>query len=225
MRVKVKRGWIWATLLALTFVILSPQIVSHAAELGGYLSEVLISRISSSDILVDRAGVGNSSIDIGYAPPVITLPATDIGISGVVTHATLQGQVVSVAGFPFTYGWFEWGYNTSYGNIVGNQTVGAAGTYLTTITHYNNDIVHYRFVSQADGTNYYGGDIAFQIQSPAASMPPWIPVIFVLMVIITILIMLAAGLPPVLVVIMALILGVIGVIGAAILAGLLGAMI
>ena len=101
-------------------------------------------------------------------PTLSTLPATNVGMSGG-TFATLNGDLESLGGAPSADVWFEWGYDTGYGNIVGSRTVSSTGTYTQAITGYNpTETVYYRFVGQnVDGTTY-GAAQTFEVTGGAA---------------------------------------------------------
>jgi len=143
-------------------LLLLPNIQILASEIGGYISEKLIDRsgVSSSSLVI---GIDNPQIDVGMGPAVSTLPATNI-TTGVGSQATLHGNLSSFNGFPpqATIYW-EWGYDTSYGNTVGTQVVGATGDYNCNLTGYDqNKTVYYRFVGSAgDGTVYGSGQSFF----------------------------------------------------------------
>lgn len=96
-------------------------------------------------------------------PTVTTLPATNVYMNGG-THATLRGTLDSLGGAPSVDIWFEWGYDTNYGNTVGSQTVAATGTYTYSLSNYHPErTVHYRFVGKnVDGTTY-GSDQSFKV--------------------------------------------------------------
>ena len=153
--------------------LLLPNITVLASEIGGYISEKLIERtgVASSSLVI---GTGNPQIDVGMGPSIATLPAQTTPGKG---SATLRGNVSDLNNFPLATVWFEWGYDTSYGNTAGTQTVTSTGTYTATITNPTG-AVHYRFVASADGTNY-GDDSSFDAAPPATTMLMWmIPTVF-----------------------------------------------
>ncbi len=135
-----------------------PSVIVIAGGFGGLASEKLIGRASviDSQLLIGRSGVDNSNLDIGLGTAVSTLSAVGVLMDAGGTKATLRGNVSDLNGFSNASVWFEWGYDTSYGNTVGVQTVTAVGTYTSDIAHFQPDrIVYYRFVGDSgDGINY-----------------------------------------------------------------------
>jgi len=146
--------WVVAS-ITISFYVFTPAI-GFADAIGSFLSEKLIDRsgVTSSSLLIERTGVSNPSLDIGMSPLVSTQGATNINKDGD-TQATLHGNLSSLSGFPSAVIYFEWGYDTNYGNTAGTQTVTSAGGYSTVITDFTGDVaVHYRFVGELDGVTY-----------------------------------------------------------------------
>ena len=170
----------------ISFYVLFP-LTGFADALGGLISEKLVDRngIANSSLLIERTGVGNPALDIGMAPALSTQDATNAHMNGG-TYATLNGNVSDLNGFPGATVWFEWGYDTNYGNTVGTQSVAATGDYSTTLNNYDPaQIVHFRFASEADGTTY-GDDKSFQSSGSASNaynLATILPIIFLTIVI------------------------------------------
>jgi hypothetical protein len=159
-------------------------------------------------------------------PTLTTLAATGVYMNGG-THATLNGNLSSLGGAPTADIWFEWGYDTSYGNYAGNATVSATGAYTATITGYDpSNTVYYRFVGKnVDGTTY-GSAATFTVSNTAVARYYGLTMVvtFVWLAVVIFLIwgLVSAGLPMILVVILAAIMAQVGVVGVqAILSSLL----
>jgi len=166
-------------LLTAAIVFLLPYAQVFASEIGGYMSEKLIERsgVASSSLTIGTVAelTQDSRIDVMMAPAISTLPAQiTLGIDS----ATLRGNVDSLNNFPSATVWFEWGYDTNYGNTIGAQVVTSTGTYTAVITDLSDKPVHYRFCVSADGTNY-GSDSVFQLTKTSTQTLIWfIPAIF-----------------------------------------------
>jgi len=160
-----RRLLLWAAIAVVGLLSLFPNINVLASEIGGYISEKLIDRsgVVSSSLVI---GAGNPQIDVGMGPVVSTLLATDVYMGGG-THATLNGNLSDLNGFPEVDVWFEWGYGTSYGNTTTKQTVNVTGSYSADIIGYDpNEMIYYRFAGSTDGTTY-GPARSFLVQDGA----------------------------------------------------------
>jgi len=103
-------------------------------------------------------------------PVLTTLAVTDASMGGG-TFATLNGNLADLSSSPTVDVWFEWGYDTSYGNTSLAQNTLLPGDFSTDISGFdpNEDIV-YRFVGRSeDGTTAYGAPVTFRIQDGAAT--------------------------------------------------------
>jgi len=135
---------------------------------NGLIDEVWISSVALSpdEIAAIDAALRDELLYYGNEDPpptLTTLAATGVYMNGG-THATLNGNLSSLGGAPTADIWFEWGYDTSYGNYAGNTTVSATGAYTATITGYDPDqTIYYRFVGEnVDGTTY-GSAVSFAV--------------------------------------------------------------
>jgi len=169
-----------AIALAMLGILLS-QITIVAQGFGGLTSEKLIEivGVSNSQLVIGRTGVDSPLLNIGLGPSVSTSAATGVKYTPKTT-ATLNGTLASLEGFPTCDTWFEWGYNTNYGTVVGLETdVAVIGSHSFNLLHYDaNKTVHYRFVSEADGI-VYGNDVTFSVVKDLSSTILWIfPIIF-----------------------------------------------
>lgn len=202
---------IWAVVGILVFLLLFCATVL-AWELGGYISEKLIERsgVANSSLVIDSSGVSNAMLDVGMAPAITTLAATNVSM-GADTHATLNGEVASLNGFPQAAVYFQWGYDTGYGNATASQTITAVGSYSADINNYNPDReVHYRFVSEADGTSY-GADQTLRIHTAAwYSVANSLPLVWVVVVIMMMFGLLAVTRSPVIVLVFGVLIAVLG---------------
>lgn len=178
--VKSRYRWMGSWLLiGILIVLMYPYAMVFASEIGGYISEKLIERdgVGSPSLTIGTVLelTQESQIDVTMAPAVSTLSAqTSLGIHS----ATLRGNISTLNGFPSATVWFEWGYDTNYGNTVGVQTAPAIGNYTTTLTEINDSVVHYRFGTSADGTAY-GNDSTFSLtKTPTQTLVWLIPTVF-----------------------------------------------
>jgi len=97
-------------------------------------------------------------------PMVTTGNATDITL----TSATLNGNLTSMGNATSVVVSFDWGLTTSYGNVTGNLTMSAVGTFSAALVGVGLVPVttcHYRAKAVAGNyTPYYGQDVAFVTQ-------------------------------------------------------------
>jgi len=158
------KALVWLLVLSLVCVAMLPATLTLADAIGGYMSETLMGRagVADSSLLIERAGVLSPALDVGMGPIVTTQAASGIGS----TSATLHGTLTDLNGFPQSEVYFEWGYDLTYGNVAGGQTLAAPGVYSTAIAGLSSGAtVHFRSVGDLDGTNY-GSDESFV--TPAA---------------------------------------------------------
>ncbi len=143
----------FSCVFAFTFSI----IAVNASGIGGYISEKVIARagVANSNLRIDRLGVNNSYLDIGMGPKLSIAAPTSITWDGAGTHATLNGAVTSLNGFPSVTAWFEWGYDGVYDHSTLIQSINAVQTVSATIDHFDpTRLVWYRLAGNADGTVY-----------------------------------------------------------------------
>jgi len=116
---------------------------------------------------LDVDSVLSNGVDDSFTftmPTISTLAASGVIMTGGGTQATLRGSVTNMGVASDTYLYFEWGYDTSYGNVVGLQTVGVVGTYTTNITGYSpNSTVFYRVVTLNGTETVLGGAVSFKV--------------------------------------------------------------
>jgi len=141
---------------------------------------------------------GPLSYSNGDASFAFTLPthatsaATSVGM-GPGTHATLNGAVTNMGVASDTYGYFEWGYTTAYGNTIANHIIAGMSSVSDTISGFDpNRTVHYRFNIRNGGVTVNGADQSFSVANSNPSSPSYIafnftngvvPVLFVAFVI------------------------------------------
>ncbi|MCL0070518.1 hypothetical protein M1N44_01915 [Dehalococcoidia bacterium] len=143
---------------ALLIGLLSAALLLHnqalAFSFANYLSTKIIERAPNTQLVIGREGVANPNLNVVMGPQVSTLAPIDISMNGE-TRATLRGELLDLRGFPQVTIWFEWGYDETFGNTVGNRIVSSTGIYSHTITNFDpaRNLIFYRFVGQTDGTN------------------------------------------------------------------------
>ena len=119
------RGWcgkvrIIAVALLLVLLIASIGAVVSAYDFNGdFISSKLLEGSGVSSSILTIGGEAGSSQDVMMGAIASTLPATNIGTK----QATLNGNLSDLNGFPEATVYFEWGYDTSYGNTTGSQTL------------------------------------------------------------------------------------------------------
>lgn len=210
---RARSNWYWYLLFGVWACLIAIWLTSTvmAAGLGGYISEKLIDRqgVLNSSLTIARQGVSNSNLDIGLAPVPTATGASGVFMDGG-THATLNGSITTMNGFPTSSGYFEWGYDATFGNTTPVQTITAVGNYSANIAHYDPArTVFYRFVVWADGTNY-SSVLTFNVissGSPASTsysmINSLIPFMWVVFIILSLLALWALGLSPVIILIVA----------------------
>lgn len=195
-----------AALLVLLWMYLCVPLAMSLIPLGGNSSDKVIevSGGADSSLLITRDGVADSGLQAAMGAIVSTQDATQVRFG----NAVLHGTVSDLNGHPSAEVWFEWGYDTGYGNTVGGQIVGV-GTFQTTIHDFDGDqTVHFRAVSSTDGI-LYGGDQSFNARAVDVGwslMDRLLPILIGLGVIFMVLAF--AGAP--LVMLVAALLGIIG---------------
>ena len=106
--------------------------------------------------------------NFGNSPPFLTTIASSGFMDGTGTHATLTGSLDDLSIFPDADIWFEWGYNGSYTNTVGLQTVNALDTYTQDISGFNpTETVNFRFAGENPDGLTYGDGLVLQIREDA----------------------------------------------------------
>jgi len=151
------KAW-WACLsVGILLMVIFSSALAYASGWGGYISEKLIGRsgVNNSSLLVGRSGVSNSALDVAMSGVATATGATNIYMDGAGTHATLNGNLQSLRGFPSVSVYFQWGYDGVYDHSTAAQTMAATGSFSDTIAHFDpSKAVNYRAVVVADGTNY-----------------------------------------------------------------------
>ncbi len=153
---KSKMWWLCLA-IAVSLCMMFMSAMVYAAGFGGYVSEFLMGRsgVVDSNLLIGRDGVSNSGLDLGMSGIVAVTEATNVYMDGSGTHATLNGNLQSLNGFPQAIVYFQWGYDTSYGHTTTGQTVAAIGAFTADIAHFDpSQTVYYRAVVDCDGRNY-----------------------------------------------------------------------
>ncbi len=148
----------WLSLILVLLVVLSLVTTAvYASGFGGWVSEKLVGQngVADSNLLIGRSGVSNSGLDVATSGVVTATGATAVSWDGANAHATLNGNLSSLRGFPSVSVHFEYGYSTSYGNTTVGQIKAATGAFTADITYGDpSKTVYYRSVVEADGTNY-----------------------------------------------------------------------
>ncbi len=129
-----------------------------ATGLGGYVSEKLIARqgVNNSSLTIDRSGIFSSDLDITMGMLLGVGSVTNAYMDGG-THATLNGSIISFNGFSASGNvYFQWGYDTSYGQTTATQVISGLGSYSAAISGFDpTKIVYFRIVAQSnEGTTY-----------------------------------------------------------------------
>lgn len=151
------RLWWFSLIMALLIALSFCAVSVYASGFGGYLSELLVGRsgVSDSNLLIGRSGVTGSGLDVGMSGIATPTGATNVYMDGAGTHATINGNLSSLNGFPSVAVYFQWGYDTNYGNTTASQTMVATGAFSADIQHFDpSQTVYYRAVIDADGRNY-----------------------------------------------------------------------
>ena len=216
--------------LAVMIAILASQVTIAIAttSFGGYVSNALIARlgINNAKTLIGD-NVPNSLLEIAMGPAVTTLAATNVGMVGPDTQATLRGTLVSLNGFNNATILFNYGYTTAYGLNTASSLAISTGNYTATIASFDtNTVIHFRIVAISGDATAYGSDSTFMVTtaSPGRSNARWIPPIVAIVAILVPLILLASGLPAIVIVVITTIIGIVGIIAVALLQGLLQTM-
>ena len=183
-------------------------------------SEIKASNLSKSDTFLYYGGED-------CAPTVTTDAATDVYMDST-THATLNGTLDSLGGVPTCDTWFEWGYDTSYGNIVGlEEGVATTGTHSYTLTSYDPSYtVHYRFVGENVDGRTNGADQSFLVSGNTPSIYKLLtvlPYIFVGIAILMLVVGVSGGMT-ISAIIIAAILAIVGAVGIGVIQSILQSM-
>ena len=156
-KTKFNTKWLWAIVLVVlfaTFVSISTTVESDWT--GGYVSESLMSRqgVTNSNFMINNSGTSGSYLDISTVGTVTTGTATGIGTAS----ANLSATVSTLNGSPRAVVYFEWGYDTSYGNSTTSTTITSPSSVTLPITGYDPDHeIYYRAVVETDGKAYGSG--------------------------------------------------------------------
>ena len=96
--------------------------------------------------------------EIAFTMPTVTTGGSSQ--NGLVT--TLTGTVTNMGVATSTYGSFQWGYDTNYGNTSTQIAVNGVGDFTRTITNYDpSKIIYYRAVATNTPTEAYGSAQTF----------------------------------------------------------------
>ena len=141
-------------LMLLALMIVSPNILSAYAGLGGYISEKLLGDgvVPDASLYLGDSASGPAVIRSG--PIVSTLSATNIISEGGVASATLRGNLSDLNGMPGADVWWVWGYNAgAMGNTTAVSTVTSTGEQAINISGMNIGVdIYFQFQSSTDGT-------------------------------------------------------------------------
>lgn len=155
------RIWWACVIMGLVLALAFCGIAVYASGWGGYISEKLIARdgVGGSNLLIERGGVATSGLDVGMSGVLTSPSVTGMYIDAAETaHATLHANLTTLNGFPQATVYFEWGYDTGYGNATAPQVVAATGDVTADIQGFDPSRgVYYRGVVEADGRNYSSG--------------------------------------------------------------------
>jgi hypothetical protein len=153
----IDNKWLWAlALVALFATFVSITTVVRADWTGGYTSEVLMSRqgVTNSNFVIDNSGTTGSYLDMSTVGTVTTGTASGIGTAS----ANLSATVSTLNGAPSALVYFEWGYDTSYGNTTATTTITSPSSVTLPVSGYDPDHeIYYRAVVETDGTAYGSG--------------------------------------------------------------------
>lgn len=123
---------------------------------------------------------------------IFTMPTVTTGnTSQSGASLTFNGNVTDMGKATSTYGYFEWGYNTSYGNATSLQAISGTGNYSASIPFYmKGQTIYYRTVVQNGSVKSYGlQSSVYPVSAIETSFPILniIPFVFVGMMIILII--------------------------------------
>jgi hypothetical protein len=128
-----------------------------ASGFGGWISEKLIDRdgLTDSNVLIG-SGTTNSGLDVAMSGRATATGATNVYMDGVGTHATLNGNLATLNGFPSVYVYFQWGYDgVNYIGATTPQLMNATGVFTDTIAHFDpGKTVYYRAAVDSDGLSF-----------------------------------------------------------------------
>lgn len=155
--------WVAVCFLSVVMVILSSMRIVAFIGTNGFASALTIDQQGLPNSFARISGGNDGIIVMGMGSGSVTLPATNVYMDGG-THAILNGNLSDLNGYPSATVWFEWGYNTSYGTVVGTQATAATGDFSYSLSHYAFDQnVHYRFVVDNKDGITYGDDQTFTV--------------------------------------------------------------
>ncbi len=151
------RVWWTCLVMAALLMLVFSSVAVYASGWGGYISEKVINRngVANSNLLIGRSGVVTSGLDVAMSGRALVVGATNVYMDGAGTHATLNGNLQSLNGFPQNTVYFQWGYDTSYGYTTVSQVVAATGAFSSNIQGFDpSQTIYYRAVVEADGISY-----------------------------------------------------------------------
>lgn len=161
---------------------LLPCGVVLANYFAGYTSEKLIARQGTNNsLLVIGRGLPDSRLEVALGPRVATVAATNIYRDALGNHATLNGNLASLGLAANTTVYFEWGYNTSYGNVTAPQVLVVPVAFNAAVNNFTPQPVHFRGVAINDDGITYGADSEFTLPPEAATTPNiliWVVAVF-----------------------------------------------
>ena len=138
-------------LFLLTWVIVSPSIISAFAGFGGYISEQLLGDGTNEALYL---GDGTNELTVLGSGPVISTGVATSSSAGNVVTMTITGDLQSLNGMPEAVVWFQWGYSPVMVHNTTPATISATGQQMASINPDAGADVYYRFVSSTDGTSY-----------------------------------------------------------------------
>ncbi len=150
--------WWVCLVFAIFFIFVFVSTYAYASGFGGWVSEKLVNRdgLADSNLLIGISAVPNSGLELAMTGRATPLEATNIYMDGVGTHATLNGNLLTLNGFPSVYVYFQWGYDgVNYVGITAPQLMVATGSFSANIAGFHpGKRVYYRTVVDADGLTF-----------------------------------------------------------------------
>jgi hypothetical protein len=153
---KSKLWWL-CLISAIVLMLLFASVYAYASGFGGWISEKLVGRsgVADSNLLIGSSGATGSGLDVAMSGLAVATGAINIYMDGTGTHATLNGNLSTLNGFPSVSVYFQWGYGAVYDHTTAAQTMAGTGAFSADIAHFDpGQTVYYRTVVEADGTSY-----------------------------------------------------------------------
>ncbi|MCX6790833.1 MAG: PKD domain-containing protein, partial [Candidatus Gribaldobacteria bacterium] len=122
----------------------------------------------------DNRGLsGSDSVSIAVQKRITNAEVETQNVTNLQTNqATLNGYLRSLGGQSSATVWFQWGYNTNYGNITPSQTMSYTGAFSNNLTGLSqNTAYYYRAVAQTTQGTVYGQNMIFTTQGSNQSYP------------------------------------------------------